>query len=143
MKTFFIAQYRVSQRNTLIYFEWIYISILPPPIFMVLEGGGWKFFSPVYIGVEGRKRYVLIPTPIMWHFWKGILSKNITMRKGFYNFPWLKWLLVIIGQLSNFDRVLFQSGLPYTLHTCTLFIVHFTPLLKTRYPSKRGYNKSC
>lgn len=57
MKTYFIAQYRVSQRNTLIYFEWIYISILPPPMFMVLEwgGGGLKMFLFILHMVRGEE----------------------------------------------------------------------------------------
>lgn len=145
MKTYFIAQYRVSQRNTLIYFEWIYLSILPPPIFMVLEGGGgWKCFSPFYIGVEGRKCYVLISTPILWHYWKGILSKNITMpRKGFYNIPGQNGCLSSLVNCLTLTGCYLSQGY-HTLYTPVHCLLHHcTPLLKTRYFSKRGYNKSC
>lgn len=46
-------------KGTLIYFEWIYISILPPPIFMVLGGGGGEVKMFLSILNRGRGEEML------------------------------------------------------------------------------------
>lgn len=142
MQTYIIAQYRVSQRNLLMYFEWIYISILPPSTYFygfLIGGGGVKMFLSILHRGRGEEMLCFNINPyLVTLLERYTFQKHHNAQKRILQHPWPKWLLVIIGQLSNFDRVLFQSGLPYTLHTCTLFIAPLYSAVENEIPLNKG-----
>lgn len=80
------------------------------------------------------------PYFVAYHVKSLLTIKIMTLRRGFKQNPWPKWLPVKCDRLPNFDEVSFRMELTYTPLNCTIVFIKLTLLFEKKYHSQRSYD---